>query len=551
MELANICNATTAKGIAVQKDSYGGYGVYIVDPGALVGCNDPKLGGDKIELLRVSSVFNVKNLMEAMNALEGEYAEDGQRAADMFKSIIGSSIEELSAVSETCLLVYFMMVIYLMGEQGYAVPMKISRYIDTVLLGTTVNNASNCIESMLIHYEHVALFHELDNNLQKLHKTLISKMPSKKNYSIELLRQIYSATVSRVLEIPQELHEENYMDNYVVTPSLVPILDYVNHGDKTSRNAYYDVDRRKGDIILYLDLTVVNPGKLKPNTEVLITYKDIEDSLAMITKYGFDPANYTTTGTKIFSCTFDKIYLSTNKFDNEIDIRNFYQWFSINPSLQFVLNSENEWLINDSLAEFERLLVPFATSSQRSEHYWIYSDGDDARKRFMEYFDVDEVDDEDEAWAQLETQFKWFESSENDLMPFPPCVWTVKSKFLKEKEATGYELEKVIQNKLETSRALYNETTNQFQAYLENYLDYRIDVLQEYSPEVTENENAVSQLIARELSVLLKIRDRINNNKSIFLNSEDKKYAKLPLLPTKNVERPPWLSEGDDDFDQV
>jgi hypothetical protein len=111
--------------------------------------------------------------------------------------------------------------------------------------------------------------------------------------NIEEVLQICSAVRSRILEIPREADIDTYddeedEDNYYVDVTLVPILDFVNHDNKF-KNAYFDVDRKTKEIILYLDLNKIKKYNNEEEIEVFISYDTMEDLHSMFINYGFIP----------------------------------------------------------------------------------------------------------------------------------------------------------------------------------------------------------------------------------------------------------------------
>lgn len=106
--------------------------------------------------------------------------------------------------------------------------------------------------------------------------------------TLEEVLQICSAIRSRVLEIPREADDDDETDDYYVDVTLVPMLDYVNH-NKDRQNAYFDVDRDKGDVVLYLDSDKVKD--IEKPFEVFISYDKFEDLHRMFMNYGFIPTS--------------------------------------------------------------------------------------------------------------------------------------------------------------------------------------------------------------------------------------------------------------------
>ncbi|KAK6453690.1 cytochrome c methyltransferase [Scheffersomyces xylosifermentans] len=110
--------------------------------------------------------------------------------------------------------------------------------------------------------------------------------------------KIALAVRSRTLEIPHESEDGRSMrsrnnsvqvtvnnHDFYINVTLVPILDFANHSH--NNNAYFDIDRRNGDIILKIKKDKLkNSGKF----EVTISYSPVESIQHFITTYGFIPS---------------------------------------------------------------------------------------------------------------------------------------------------------------------------------------------------------------------------------------------------------------------
>lgn len=514
-------------GVEVLADDHGGQGVFLTDD------FDFFKGDSALEVMRLSRRYDLKTLLGVDNT--------------QFKKIVNQSLGELAQLSETCMLVYFILVVHLLGleDTGAGFPTHLTEYISSTLLTTQVPNASNCMDALLEGYGHVVLFHELKRNLDTLHEAAVKHIPFQQNYSVALLHQLYSAVVSRVLEIPQlepgrTDGDREDDDSFIVSPTLVPTLDFVNHGDETRCNAYYDIDRSNGDIVLNLERSKVDASSLR--REVLISYTDIEDSLVVITKYGFDPADDASSNAiKIFSCPFDKTLL--NSIDCKgISVRNFYRWFCVLPTLQFVRAADGAWGINNSIKEFARLLLPFVCDAQTQETIWQHSEGEDAENRFMAYFkeNCDPSEYETISYPMVIKQYKWYESSENDFMPLPPCVWSIKSKFTKGRAIPVMEQEDYVMDLLQNDSLLYEATLKNFANYLKAYIYERLTKLQKVK---LQDNTALALLISREEASLKNTLTQLGQEQSIYLDSNDPKYQNIPVIPTRNIEEPLNLLE--------
>ncbi|KAI5961873.1 CTM1 [Candida pseudojiufengensis] len=100
----------------------------------------------------------------------------------------------------------------------------------------------------------------------------------------ETYYQLHRAVMSRSLEIPRGLEEEEDSDDYVVDVSLVPILDFVNHN--RSSNSYFDIDKDTNDVILKLKSNEVK--KKVGKFEITITYDDLDYTTDFFIAYGFN-----------------------------------------------------------------------------------------------------------------------------------------------------------------------------------------------------------------------------------------------------------------------
>lgn len=259
---------------------------------------------ERIELIRIPhlSTYNIYTLKTLVNE---KLNKDDQKVIKRCLSIIFSQI---NGNSESLILIAYFIGFLLVcnknkpNEENNDWKNDIQIYLN-VLLKTTVGNLYNNQQDLLEDFSsyfpgNIIIQNSISDITSGFWYAITDKINEefKEKYNeikFEEVLQICSAIRSRVLEIPREVDEEDNVeendgdrDDYYVDVTLVPILDYVNH-DNYLKNAYFDVDRKSQDIILYYD----SNKQIKENEEIeiFISYDMFEDLHRMFINYGFLP----------------------------------------------------------------------------------------------------------------------------------------------------------------------------------------------------------------------------------------------------------------------
>lgn len=137
---------------------------------------------------------------------------------------------------------------------------------------------------------------------------------------------------SRVLEIPHSVQEND--EDYTVNTTLVPLLDFANH--QCENNAYFDVDKTNGDILLKVKSDRVSMGK----QEICIQYSDTKSIQHFVSTYGFLPRD----SIEVFEIKVNSNDINhyINKIQNTEDVQYdlIMKWLEISPVIQLIKNND-------------------------------------------------------------------------------------------------------------------------------------------------------------------------------------------------------------------
>ncbi|QPG74465.1 hypothetical protein FOA43_001795 [Brettanomyces nanus] len=200
--------------------------------------------------------------------------------------------------------------------------------------------------------------------------------------SAEEIQHLVTAIRSRILEIPRETESEG---DFTIDITLVPILDFANH-DNDKVNAYFDVDRVNGDIILKLDKDKIKGSKGKH--EVLISYSRIEDMNRFFLNYGFIPRSK---GIKLIEIPFWGYYK-----DKEIplNVTEILYKLQETPNLQFVVKTDEEGDVQDVKINMLDDYSFLTMANVQWDKYFIEGEEEDEEEivsTLMEKMSVDEI----------------------------------------------------------------------------------------------------------------------------------------------------------------
>lgn len=211
---------------------------------------------------------------------------------------------------------------------------------------------------------------------------------------LRYLQQIEISVISRILEIPEALkdeespneqaklekaqrsesqedghveeNDEDYQDGeeaeygFSVASTMVPVIDFVNHSIDHA-NAVFDIDKETQDIVLkYTPKSSDAKGEL----EVFITYSEYEDVFNFINAYGFVPKS--TMSNPIYEHAIDRDYLATYQVKSVVEgkeyehnLGNALKWLGQAPNIQLVLAYENDE-IKDVKLNLDQNFIIFA-----------------------------------------------------------------------------------------------------------------------------------------------------------------------------------------------
>ncbi|CCK68862.1 cytochrome c lysine N-methyltransferase KNAG_0B04270 [Huiozyma naganishii CBS 8797] len=319
-------------------------------------------GPDKV-ILRIprGSTFDIHSV-DAMIGTEAEYVHGGGVSLALFQRFSKDCWSSFSAaehlqglLTETVILTFHFVTLCVGERDGLEIPLRLSRYLNEVLLATTVDNPVVHPLCFAKRYRFHSRFQVYDSLVCQLCR-LFSRPAGPLEPSV---RQIAAAVMSRCLEIP----EQDEHGDYTLNTTLVPLLDYANHSAEP--NARFDADA--ADVVLKLDPMVAEP------TEVLISYNDTVEVLDFVLTYGFVPQAATH-----FNFTIDRDWLLLN----HRDMYRFCKWFHINLSFQAVRNTEG-WCL--SPANLVALNLWFTLGSKLVYEEVGLSTIDDTTSDFVHY----------------------------------------------------------------------------------------------------------------------------------------------------------------------
>lgn len=346
-------DALTIDKSAVDGDA-GGYGIFadlsLIDDG-----KDER----KVELLRIPRDATI-----SMNMIREILTSDTRdKTLTSLKDHLAAFLTEESHqiyINETNIIVLFLIIKAIILNSEMSSPGSkdfASFYTDEVLLKTLVPLPVNKYQEDSHNWEHYYaeyMSFPQQQFIEVLEKFIQKRFPGE-DHSKEIIL-IYCSVISRILEIPEAV--EPGSDDYVVNPTLVPLLDFANHSND-KKNAYFDVDRNNNDIVLYLDLENSPESKL---IQVFISYSPFEELVHFEQIYGFLPNSKKP---QIFCYRFDENFMKHYVY-KDVNVSKFYRCMNIRPYLEVVLK-DDDVLLNDCIMEFAEIILPFSQHIKRSD----------------------------------------------------------------------------------------------------------------------------------------------------------------------------------------
>ncbi|CAH00006.1 cytochrome c lysine N-methyltransferase [Kluyveromyces lactis] len=343
---------TTIRESVVDGDT-GGYGVFVnfTKLRTLKGEKD-----SKFELLRIprSATISMTSIRDILAKSTSENAVTASIKGHLTAFL--SDENHHAFINETNLIViYLVLKAILSDNKTYKLTGFASFYLNEVLLKTFVPLPCNTFQEDADKWNQY--YKEYLNFPQQLFIEIINRFISARflgmNYE-KLISTVYCSVISRILEIPESSGEDT--DDFFVSPTLVPLLDFVNH-DNDHRNAHFDIDLRTNDIVLYLELDDID--STVEEAQVFISYAPVEELVHFEQIYGFLPKS---NNVQVWCYRFDEDFLSTYHY-NGINVSHFYKCMRVRPSFQ-ILILPSEVLINDCIVEFGELLILFSQHLQ-------------------------------------------------------------------------------------------------------------------------------------------------------------------------------------------
>lgn len=505
-------------GKSALEDPASGYGVFVNL--SSIGILNADSHDSKIELMRIphNVTFDVHTVFQALNN-ENWYSsrQAFERTEQKFKNVFADMLEFegiAELLNESNTLVGFLLICSMIKEE-FELPTILVYYLDNVLLTTTVENSSRYVELLVDYYGQYMDSYLLEMTLERFGQ-FFSQIPQ------GIVRQLFAAVGSRCLEIPQEVDEES--DDFIVNSTLVPLLDFCNHSNKP--NAHFDVDRKTGDVILLLDLDSNKCDGIVEETwqEVFISYSPLIELFSFCRLYKFIPPadDY-----QFFNLSIQRGFLNRVKVSNK-DLRLFYKWFKINPTLQLI-EYKGQWYINDTTEEFALLLLAFLPLfNDFTKSCWYYDERNyETFAHFDQFLDNDDPADISQARKLYKREIHRQEAQECDVINLPQFAWCIRY------EDDG----EILRRRVEQSEALdlapfddpkqFELIIKRFKDFFLGYLDFRESELMNYHG---DNES-FGQLLRVELQVLKQLKTKINQNQVAFWSDMEKDAPMIPLSP--------------------
>ncbi|AGO12586.1 AaceriAER246Wp [[Ashbya] aceris (nom. inval.)] len=307
---------------------------------------------EAVELLRIpyANVISVKTLMEWLST-----KNDGFEASkDLIKTYLSLFLQEKTNhqfVTETNMLILYLVLMTILSDRGYGFPSKFVIYLRNVILKTQL---STPVLEVLTQGAGNAGAHYRNGPQEMFLSTLLQFISGAfMGYTKTTVLRTYAAVLSRCLEIPHEVSRGS--DDYTVSSSLVPILDFTNHSCE-HRNAYFDVDRESNDVLLMLDVAACTG--LGDRFEVFISYCPVEELVHFKHTYGFFPR--ASCGIQFWHMFLSDTWLKEERAPHDSsDLFQLYSDMRVLPYIELALVSGQVY-VNDYSGSFLELLLPFA-----------------------------------------------------------------------------------------------------------------------------------------------------------------------------------------------
>ncbi|CAH2355340.1 hypothetical protein CLIB1423_25S00100 [[Candida] railenensis] len=330
------------RNVVVRESKLGGIGLFYTSTNTN---SDTSVEKVDRELLRLKLKYDYNELLGDLSQLKPENSA-------IVKNVLSTVRPSTETAILQCYFVAFKICIDLAGASAKEdeklaefipyVDILCNTHVDELVMEEGENGTSRFLSSVAARQSsQLKRYTDLNSELGKLLKKEDSAI-----IKLQAFKQIEAAVRSRVLEIPYEdrassaeaiIESEGKEDDYYTNVTLVPLLDFVNHSSELEKNAYFDVDKETGDILLKLKEGV----QISEGTEITICYSPTQNIQAMVKTYGFIPTLAEKGAVQLFELilppTFLNPYLQRFNNDENTDFATILKWLQIFPLVQLVL----------------------------------------------------------------------------------------------------------------------------------------------------------------------------------------------------------------------
>ncbi|CAH6723986.1 hypothetical protein CLIB1444_25S00342 [[Candida] jaroonii] len=312
-------DVTVHEGFSVEKSELGGFGIFLTVDQIL------KDKIDETQDLLIARIpakitFDLPLLLSKQETLKLRSPKEWE--------IIKQVLSNCEGVNETEILIdYFFAFMIIINNHQESGIKDLEFYLE-ILSQTNVDVLENS-DDFLSQVE-LKKKHQLEAKYTEIIQSL---SPSKVHVpSFEEYYHMNKVIRSRVLEIPHSVEEND--EDYTVNTTLVPLLDFANH--RYDNNAYFDVDKGTGDILLKVKSDTISMGK----QEICIQYSDTKSVQHFVSTYGFIPHN----SVQVFEIKVNSndINHCINKIQDTVDVKYdlIMKWLEISPIIQLIKNGD-------------------------------------------------------------------------------------------------------------------------------------------------------------------------------------------------------------------
>jgi [cytochrome c]-lysine N-methyltransferase len=298
----------TARDVVVKQSSLGGVGLFYSGDGATR------------ELLRIKRKYDYNELLQQLSALDSDSA-----------AIVKLALTVTRPSTETAILQCYVVAFYICLRLRPNSMLQYRPYLD-VLCNTHVGDIDEPTPNSRYFSNYVARRTKQERKYNELMAALAPSCSSEV-LTLGMFRQIEAAVRSRVLEIPYA--DDNDEDSYTTNVTLVPLLDFVNHTSEPHKNAYFDIDRATGDILLMLQRDVAK------GDEITICYSPNENIQQLAYTYGFVP-DARPDSVQLFEIVLPGDFLDS--YLHNPNMHKILKWLQIFAQVQLVLMADKVYI---------------------------------------------------------------------------------------------------------------------------------------------------------------------------------------------------------------